>query len=143
MRLIDDRSGLEVLGRDECLRLLGVAGVGRIAVIDGGHPMIFPVNYAVDGEDVVFRTAEGTKFDAAVRGQVVAFEIDEADPIYHTGWSVVVTGRAEEVTDQERRARIDAGRLRPWADGPKDHVVAVRSERITGRRIVHLDKNVG
>lgn len=143
MRLIDDRSGLEVLDRDECLRLLGVAGVGRVAVIDGGHPMIFPVNYAVDADDVVFRTASGTKFDAAARGQIVAFEIDEADPIYHTGWSVVVTGRAEEITDAERLARIDAGRLRPWADGVKDHVVAVRGERVTGRRIVHLGKSVG
>lgn len=139
MRLIDDRSGLEVLTRDECQRLLGTGGVGRVAVIDGGHPMIFPVNYVVDGEDVVFRTAEGTKFDAAARGQVIAFEIDEADPIHHVGWSVVVAGRAEEVLDPARRARLAAGRLRPWADGQKDRFVAVRPERVTGRRIGHAD----
>lgn len=143
MHLIDDRSGLEVLGRDECMRLLGAGGIGRVAVVEGGHPMIFPVNYAVDGDEVLFRTASGTKFDAAVRGQIVAFEIDEADPIYHTGWSVVVTGRAEEVTEPDRLAEIGAGRLRPWAEGVKDHVVAVHTERVTGRRIVHLDKNVG
>lgn len=143
MHLIDNRSGLEVLGRDECLRLLGPAGVGRVAVVDGGHPVIFPVNYVVDEEEVLFRTAGGTKFDAAARGQIVAFEIDDADPIYHTGWSVVVTGRAEEITDPERRARIDAGRLRPWAEGVKDHVVAVHTERVTGRRIVHIAPDAG
>lgn len=143
MHLIDNRSGLEVLGRDECMRLLGTFGVGRVAVIDGGHPAIFPVNYAVDDEDVIFRTAGGTKFDAAVRGQIVAFEIDDSDPIYHTGWSVVVTGRAEEITDVERLARVNAGRLRPWAEGVKDHVVAVHTERVTGRRISHIAKNVG
>ena len=137
MHLIDNRSGLEVLGRDECMRLLGTAGVGRVAVVEGGHPMIFPVNYVVDEEEVLFRTASGTKFDAAARGQVVAFEIDDADPIYHTGWSVVVTGWAEEITDPARRERIDAGRLRPWAEGVREHVVAIRTERVTGRRIIH------
>src|SRR5690606_8178231 len=124
------------LDRDECLRLIGAAGVGRVAVVDGGHPMIFPINYVLDEDEVLFRTAEGTKFDAAARGQVVAFEIDEADPIYHAGWSVVVTGRAHEVTDPERRARLDVGRLRPWAEGAKDRIVAVATERVTGRRII-------
>lgn len=138
MILIDNRTGLEVLDRDECLRLLGVHGVGRVAVIDGGRPVIFPINYAVDGDEVLFRTAPGTKLDAAARGQQVAFEIDSADPMYHTGWSVIVQGRCEEVTEPSRRDEIDRLPLRPWAAGAKDHVVAIRIESVTGRRIVHV-----
>lgn len=138
MRLIDNRTGLEVLGRDECMRLLAGRGIGRVAVVEGGHPAIFPVNYVLEGDEILFRTGGGTKFDAAVRGQNVAFEIDESDPLYHTGWSVVVNGRAEEITDPERLAGIAEGRLRPWAEGAKDHVVAVHTERVTGRRIVHV-----
>ena len=138
MILIDNRTGLEVLDRDECFRLLGVNGVGRVAVVDGGRPVIFPVNYAVDGEQVLFRTAPGTKLDAATRGQQVAFEIDSADPMYHTGWSVIVQGRCEEIADPDRLAQVEQLPLRPWAAGAKDHVVAIRAESVTGRRSVHV-----
>lgn len=136
MMLIDNRTGLEVLDRDECVRLLGTGGIGRVAVIDGGRPAIFPVNYLVHDQQVLFRTAEGTKLDAAIRGRQVAFEIDSADPMYHTGWSVVVVGRAEEVTDPDRRAVIERLPLRPWASGAKHHIVAIRAEQVSGRRIV-------
>ena len=138
MMLIDNRTGLEALDRDECFRLLGLNGVGRIAVVDGGRPMIFPINYLVDGAQVLFRTAPGTKLDAAVRQQQVAFEIDHADPMYHTGWSVIVTGRCEEIVEPGRRAEVDALPLRPWAAGAKDHVIAINAESVSGRRIVHL-----
>jgi uncharacterized protein len=138
MILIDDRTGLEVLDRDECFRLLGHHGVGRVAVVDAGRPVICPINYVVDREQILFRTAPGTKLDAAARGQQVAFEIDSADPMYHTGWSVIVTGRCEEVVDPDRRAEVDRLPLRPWAAGAKDHVISIRSESVTGRRIVHV-----
>lgn len=138
MILIDNRTGLVVLDRDECFRLLGAAGVGRVAVVDGGRPVIFPVNYAVHDEEILIRTAGGTKLDAAARGQQVAFEIDSADPLYHTGWSVLVRGRCEEVTDPARLAEIERLPLRPWAAGEKNHVIAIRAESVTGRRIVHV-----
>jgi uncharacterized protein len=138
MILIDNRTGLEVLDRSECFRLLGLNGVGRIAVVDGGNPVILPVNYVVDDEQIVFRTAPGTKLEAAVRTQRVAFQIDSADPMYHTGWSVLVVGRCEEVTDPDRKEHIDRLPLRPWAAGAKDHIIAVRAEEVSGRRVVHV-----
>lgn len=138
MKLIDNRTGLEVLDRDECMRLLGFAGVGRVAIVQAGQPMIFPTNYVVDGEEVLFRTAPGSKLDAAVRNQTVVFEIDHSDPMYHTGWSVVVVGHAHEVTDPDRQQEIARLPLRPWASGKKDHIVSIAAERVTGRRIVHL-----
>jgi nitroimidazol reductase NimA-like FMN-containing flavoprotein (pyridoxamine 5'-phosphate oxidase superfamily) len=138
MRLIDNRTGLESIEREECLRLLRHGHVGRVGVIDGGRPVVLPVNYAMDGDRVVFRTAGGTKFDAAVRGATVAFEIDGADPMFHTGWSVLVSGRAEEVTDEGDRDRIDALGLQPWAAGDKPHVVSVSTATVTGRRIIHV-----
>lgn len=138
MMLIDNRTGLEVLDRDECFRLLGLNGVGRVAVVDGGHPVILPVNYVVDAERVLFRTAPGTKLDSAVRTQRVAFQIDNADPMYHTGWSVLVIGRCEEIADPARRAEIERLPLRPWAQGAKDHIVAIAAEEVSGRRVVHV-----
>ncbi len=128
--------GLEELGEEECRTLLGDRGVGRVAVSIDAVPAVFPVNYSVLDGDVVFRTGSGTKLDAAVRRAVVAFEVDEVDPLYHEGWSVMVVGVADEITDDDRLARAERLPLRPWAHGPRQHLVAIRSDVVTGRRIL-------
>jgi len=112
--------------------------VGRVAVIAGGRPVVLPVNYAMDGDDVVFRTAEGTKLDAAVRGAPVAFEIDHTDRLYRTGWSVLVSGRAEVVTEAADLERVRRLPLRPWSTHDTSNWIVIRAEEITGRRIVHI-----
>jgi nitroimidazol reductase NimA-like FMN-containing flavoprotein (pyridoxamine 5'-phosphate oxidase superfamily) len=131
---VDVRRRLEVLERDECLQLLAGRHLGRLAVVAGGQPMVFPVNYALDGEHPVFRTDPGTKLHAA-SGAPVAFEIDGADMTYHSGWSVVVVGTCEEVRDAGEIARLARLPLRPWSAGPKEHWMRVRATAISGRRI--------
>jgi nitroimidazol reductase NimA-like FMN-containing flavoprotein (pyridoxamine 5'-phosphate oxidase superfamily) len=140
MRLIDGRTGIEVMDRDECLGLLRATDVGRVAVVDAGHPMIFPVNYAMDGELIAFRTAEGTKFDATVKGGPVSFEIDDTDRHTRAAWSVIVTGWARVVTTPSLLAELEELELHPWSDHPKDNWIAIHPERISGRRIVPLDE---
>jgi uncharacterized protein len=44
-----DRNGLEVLGRDACLRLLASATLGRVGVSSGALPSVVPVNFRFDG----------------------------------------------------------------------------------------------
>jgi nitroimidazol reductase NimA-like FMN-containing flavoprotein (pyridoxamine 5'-phosphate oxidase superfamily) len=138
MRMIDGRTGIEVMDRAECLQALRSDDVGRVAVVEGGHPVIFPVNYALDGEHIVFRTAEGTKLDATSRGGPVSFEVDDTDRHTRTGWSVIVTGWARVVTNPDDIARLEKLDLRPWSEHRKDNWVAVHPERITGRRIVAI-----
>ena len=130
------RTGLMVLDRDGCLELLRQEEVGRLAIVEGGHPLVFPVNYVLDGEDIVFRTAEGTKLSAGVRGPV-CFEVDNIERSTHTGWSVIVSGRLEEVTkaDGARLQRLQALPVEPWAPGLKDHWMRVVARSITGRQI--------
>jgi len=130
------RSGLEVLERAECLRLLTRHEVGRLAVLDGLRPLLFPVNYALVGEEIVFRTDAGTKLELASRAPV-AFEVDELDGDRHIGWSVVVQGEAEEITDYDNRTvrELRALPLFPWAGGEKAHWVRIRPTAITGRRV--------
>jgi nitroimidazol reductase NimA-like FMN-containing flavoprotein (pyridoxamine 5'-phosphate oxidase superfamily) len=132
----DARTGLTVIDRDECLRLLAGDVVGRLAIVHGGAPVILPVNYVVDGEDIVIRTAEGTKLDAGPRAPA-AFEIDGIDRTTRTGWSVVASGRLEEVTpyDTATWQRVTASGPQPWAAGPKDHWLRLVTGTITGRRI--------
>lgn len=135
MRMVDNNTGIEVLDREACLRLLPTQSVGRVASAPGGRPVCLPVNFVLDGDRVVFRTAAGTKLDAAVRGAPVAFEVDSLDSVQQAGWSVVVSGVAEEVTDPDEIARLAELPLRPWSVHDKSHWVAVRPESITGRRI--------
>jgi uncharacterized protein len=131
-----DRNGLEVLSRDECLRLLGTAGLGRVAVTTAALPTILPVNFRFDGRDILVRTGRGTKLDAATRNAVVAFEVDEVEPASREGWSVVVTGVARELTDPDELAEAQTPPLDRWASGEDHRVVAISTEMVSGRRIV-------
>jgi uncharacterized protein len=134
--MVDPRTGIERLGRDECLELLAAEVVGRLAVVDGGAAAIFPVNYVLDGDTVVFRTDPGSKLSAAGRSRA-SFEIDSIDREHRTGWSVVATGRLEEVTryDPETFSRLRRLPVDPWASGDKPHYLRLIPDRITGRRV--------
>jgi nitroimidazol reductase NimA-like FMN-containing flavoprotein (pyridoxamine 5'-phosphate oxidase superfamily) len=127
--------GLEILSAEECRSLLAGHSIGRVAVWSGEHPAVLPVLYGMLDGDVVFRTAPGEKLIAAVLGHEVVFEIDEADPNAHTGWSVNVVGRAERIVDPAGQERAGQLGLAPWAGDYRDEYVRVRSERISGRRV--------
>ena len=132
-----DRNGSTLLTVDECMRLLtsNVPRVGRVGFESDGRPMILPVNYRFHEGSVVFRTDPGAKLTAAAAGQHIAFEVDAIDPTWEEGWSVVVQGRAEVVTDTEELERLDSLPLRPWGPGPKTAVVRIMSTEISGRRL--------
>ncbi|MGI8708959.1 MAG: pyridoxamine 5'-phosphate oxidase family protein [Actinomycetota bacterium] len=127
---------MERLDRDECIKLMErhPACVGRVALA-GPRPVIFPVNYAIDRGNVVFRTDPGTKFDAAVHESYVAFEADWVEPSWQIGWSVVVRGQAHVVTDPEELQRVRRLPLLPWAEGDKEKFVSVDTTLISGRRL--------
>jgi uncharacterized protein len=130
-----DHQGLEVLDHDTCWELLASAPVGRIAFVQGGEPSILPVNHAVVGRRIVFRTFQGSLLHEALMQEPVAFEVDGFDADARTGWSVVVRGVADIAEDGDELAEVH---LRPWADTiRRDDWVAIRAEEVTGRRIVH------
>lgn len=131
---IDPRSGLEVLDRQECLALLGQCSLGRLAVVVSGRPLVFPVNFTLDDGAIVMRVDEGTKLHAARHGPV-AFECDDTDRVYHTGWSVLASGDAEEVDTVAEVAHLDRIPLGTWCPGPKPIWLRIRPKTLTGRRI--------
>jgi nitroimidazol reductase NimA-like FMN-containing flavoprotein (pyridoxamine 5'-phosphate oxidase superfamily) len=130
-----DRNGLEVLSREQCLHLLSTAVLGRLAVSTAALPTILPVNFCFDGQRILFRTGNGTKLHAATRNAVVAFEVDEIEPATQTGWSVVVTGVARELTGRDELDDAAEQPLERWAPGPDHRVVAVSTDMVSGRRI--------
>jgi uncharacterized protein len=133
---VDARTGLRWIQRDECLERLGREVVGRLGVVDAGTPMILPVNYVLDGADIVFRSGDGTKVSAGPRARA-CFEIDGIDREARVGWSVVAVGRLEEVTphDSATWSRVRGLPVEPWAGGEKAHWMRLVTERISGRHV--------
>ncbi|MEP6296111.1 MAG: pyridoxamine 5'-phosphate oxidase family protein, partial [Ilumatobacter sp.] len=82
--------GTEELTTEACWELLAATSVGRLAIDIAGKPDIFPINFVVDGDALIFRTGAGTKFAASALLHDVAFEIDGYGPRERTAWSVVV-----------------------------------------------------
>jgi nitroimidazol reductase NimA-like FMN-containing flavoprotein (pyridoxamine 5'-phosphate oxidase superfamily) len=127
------------LSREECLRLLESHSFGRLAVSMGERaPVLRPVNYLFDGalESVVFRTAVASGFHALLKSAEATFEIDGIEEYARTGWSVIMSGVADEVTDADEISRLDGLALDSWAPGHKAHWMRIRASTVSGRRIV-------
>jgi nitroimidazol reductase NimA-like FMN-containing flavoprotein (pyridoxamine 5'-phosphate oxidase superfamily) len=127
------------LPREECLRLLASYSFGRLAVSMGERaPVLRPVNYLFDesSQSVVFRTEVGSGFHAMLRSAEVTFEIDGVEDRARTGWSVIMIGVAEEVTDPSEISRLNRLDLDSWAPGDKSHWVRIHAVTLSGRRIV-------
>jgi nitroimidazol reductase NimA-like FMN-containing flavoprotein (pyridoxamine 5'-phosphate oxidase superfamily) len=128
-----------ILDLGECVSLLEQRHLGRVAFLDGGLPTILPVNYVLVDGRVVFRTDAGGKLAAALRGERIAFEIDGIDVSTRTGWSVLVRGQAERVSDPTELVRLRALPLVAWAPGAKPHYVRIGAAAVSGRRISAAD----
>lgn len=129
-----DHQGLAIIAPEECWQLLADAPVGRVAFNEAGEPTVLPVNHAVVGHRIVFRTLRGSLLHEALMAEPVAFQVDSFDAIERTGWSVLVRGVADLAEDP---ATLDELELHPWADSvERNDWVEIRAEEISGRRIV-------
>jgi hypothetical protein len=134
--LATDRAGLEILHLGDCFLLLKSVPVGRVGFIARDEVVILPVNFAVDGQDVVFATGAGSKLSSVEVGHYVGFEADSFDAGTRAGWSVVVKGFAEVVTEDDEAARLDGLGLTSWGGAAGGRVwVRIRPVSISGRRI--------
>ncbi|MFT7598026.1 MAG: nitroimidazol reductase NimA-like FMN-containing flavoprotein [Acidimicrobiales bacterium] len=134
--LASDRSdGMEHLTEDECWQLLGTKRVGRLAVSIANSPDIFPVNFRLEDETIVVKTAAGLKLAAATLGPAVAFEVDDLEEMRHSGWSVVVRGPAEEIVLSDEVLAAERLLVEPWADGERNRLFRISPLHVSGRRI--------
>ena len=126
-----DPGRIEELDSDACLRLLAAKQVGRIAVsLPADSPLVVPVNYALSGDTLLFRSGFGSQL-RALGSRPVSFEVDHHDPSTRTEWSVLVRGRAREVRERD----VDPPLPEPWVPDDKPHLVQLRIRSVTGRRI--------
>ena len=126
---------LQALTPAECFGLLELGGIGRVGFASADGITILPVNFAVTGKTIVFRTAPDTLLAVHADGQV-SFEVDRFDEVLHGGWSVLVHGHAHKVTEERDVNRLeDMTHLKPWAPGARDVYVRIVPTRISGRCI--------
>lgn len=130
----NNENAMEHLTADECWELLASHEYGRLAVSVAGRPDIFPVNYIVFEEAVVFRTAEGSKLASVAINSAVAFEIDGYSREDNTAWSVVLHGQAVLIEHGALEEELEALPLFPWNITPKRRLVEIKNADVHGRR---------
>jgi uncharacterized protein len=96
---------------------------------------VFPICHVFQGGCVMFPTTPGTKLHAALAWPWVCYEVDGIGADGESGWSVMVTGQAEVLSDPREIDAAARARLSPWRTG--DDVVWMRivPTTTTGRRI--------
>ena len=127
----------EELNASECWSLLRGRSTGRVAFLDDGRVLVFPVNYVVHDQAVYFRTAENGFLGATPAvPRNASFQIDHHDSEQMAGWSVLISGQAGRVSDEQLLTQLWGRRMaEPWGGGHRDVFVGITPEAITGRRV--------
>ena len=131
------RRTLEDLSWDECFTLLGQETVGRLVYEDDLGLAAVPINYAVAGHDIVFRSEEGSKV-RGLREHTVAFEVDHIDQASRSGWSVLVRGASKEIGFEhlsDLLRQFDGDVPTPWKSGIHKIWVVITPKTVAGRRL--------
>lgn len=127
---------LNELAFDECMQLVAAGGIGRFLFDEPGRgPVAIPVNFRMDGDSVVFRTASESSMTHGVHGQQVSFDVDHFDDALGEGWSVLLSGTARIITDPAEVDRAERLGIEPWAGGERQAYVRITVTQVTGRRI--------
>lgn len=128
------------------------AGTGVLALAKGDDAYAVPLTHFFDGEQLYLRlgrTPDSEKWawiEATERATYVAYGTEPTDdPAGIESWSVLLTGRLREVTDEERDA-LDAAEInrrfspiRVFDEAPEDVeivVLVLDVETATGRETV-------
>jgi hypothetical protein len=142
--------------RSEALSLLAGVSMGRIVFTENAMPAVRPASHLVESGVIVVRSHDGSAVVPAAgdrivvpaarvpgadpdkaleHGTVVAYEADAIDIDSRLGWSVVVTGTAEPVTDPGDIARYAAA-LPPWTAAGEGQLIRVDPGIVTGYRLL-------
>jgi nitroimidazol reductase NimA-like FMN-containing flavoprotein (pyridoxamine 5'-phosphate oxidase superfamily) len=116
------------LSPSDCELLLAMCDVGRIAVVEDGYPLVFPINYRAVMLDTRIVLAIRTRADNVIDhpGRPVCFESTDAG--HDGGWSVLVAVARRVVADPDSDPNpIDANDRDAW------RIIVPR--HVSGRRV--------
>lgn len=122
---------LSDLSTAECWELAASRPVGRLAWSGPHGPTVIPVNFTVDGQNVLVRTKAYSEAARECDDSMVAFEVDSYDEDTRAGWSVLLRGRAYfEYESPSSGSGPDV-----WISGPRSLRMRIEVGEVTGRRI--------
>jgi len=132
MNAMSDDFRIEDMTDQECWAILDRERFGRLAVAVHGEPDIFPINFIVDGNALLMRTAPGTKLTELVINAAVAVECDGRDG--DVAWSVILKGAARMVDSLSETYADDEKHLETWLPSDKPIYVEITPRELSGRR---------
>ena len=117
---------IDEMGQKEIQSFLQQVGYGHLGYIHEGKPYVMPMHYYLEDSDIYLFTTEGMKTHDIDANPEVCLQVEEIqDPLH---WrSVIVTGRAERLTEQqdidhvmqfikERNPTLSPAINRTWSD---------------------------
>jgi hypothetical protein len=87
--------GTEALSAAECWELLTTVSVGRLVLSLKALPVIMPVQYYVDGDELAICLGYYQIPEPSIHDAIVAFGADAIDPASRSGWAVQVQGASQ------------------------------------------------
>jgi hypothetical protein len=135
--LIDDTPSWTAVALDdtECRRLLSTPDFGRLVFTRGALPEVRPVRFGIRDGQVLIPTHPGGRLAHAVRGTVVAFEVDCMDALTGAGWTVTAVGPAHVLHDPDDISAAALLGLRTWIPAARYSYVAVEIGILRGYRV--------
>ena len=124
------------MGSKEIKDLLQQVGYGHLGCALEGHPHVVPMHYYFEDPAIYIFTTEGLKTKYIDANPQVCLQVEEVHDLLH--WrSVIVTGRAERLTQQqdidhamqfvkERNPTLSPAINRTWSDAwGRANVIAI------------------
>jgi len=90
---------IDEMGSKEIQDVLQKVGYGHLGCVGEGHPYVVPIHYYLEDQAIYIFTTEGMKTEYMDANPEVCLQVEEVHNLLH--WrSVIVTGRAERLTEQ-------------------------------------------
>lgn len=141
---------VEDMSDGEMRALLVRVGFGHLGCARDNRPYVVPMHYAYDAQDLYFFTTEGMKTKYIEANPEVCIQVEEI--VSDSQWrSVMVTGRAEHLTQAEEMERamqliternptltpaINATRINAWGRPNQIAIYRLRPEALDGRKTI-------
>lgn len=128
------RLTVDTLDDSACRKLLGTAPMGRVGFSDRALPRILPVHCTLRDDEVVLARRNGATLDIRPH-EIVAFEVDDYDPVTREGWCVSLVGTCRVISDGEEIAELDALDFAPWDSDEGTVYIAISIGLLRGRAV--------
>lgn len=96
---------IDEMGQKEIQDVLQQVGYGHLGYIHEGKPYVMPMRYYLEDSDIYLFTTEGMKTHDIDANPEICLQVEDLHGSQH--WrSVIVSGRAERLTEQQDIDRI-------------------------------------